>query len=160
MTATRTYAPWVEPVVADFRRERGVVSEFARSAAPPFWEQATALEGWACKDILAHLAAGTNKQVQAILQAVVTKTRLDPAIFGDTDAVNAREVEARRSRPVDAVIAEYEADTEEILDLLAQLQESDGELRQKDFTMSLGDALKMFPSHDREHLEQLREASR
>jgi uncharacterized protein (TIGR03083 family) len=156
---THTFAPWVQPIAAGFQRERGAVSEFARGAEPAFWEQASDLEGWTCKDLLSHLAAGTNKQVQAILRAVVAKARLDPGIFGDSGAVNARDIEARRGWTVDAVIAEYDADTEEIVGLLAQLQESDGDLRQKDFTMSLAEALAIFPSHDREHFDQLRAAS-
>ena len=153
---TRAFATWVEPVAADLHRERQVVAQYARGAPFDRWDAPSPLPGWSCKDIMSHLAAGTNKQLQAILRSVVSKTRLDPAIFGDDGVMNGRDVGERRDRPIAAIIAEYEADTEEILDLLSQVKDDDKDLKQKDFEMSFGDALPMYWRHDREHLDQLR----
>jgi hypothetical protein len=155
---TRTFSPWVEPIAADFRRERAAVTEFARAAPPAFWERQSSDEDWTCKDIMSHLAAGTGKQLQTLLRSVTTRTRLDPDLFGHAEEVNGRDVQARRGRSIEAIIDEYEADTEEILDLLSQINEEDKDRRQKDFESSFSEALAIFPPHDREHLEQLRAA--
>jgi hypothetical protein len=141
------------------RSARNDVLQFARSAPPDFWHRPSPDEGWTCKDIMSHLAAGTNKQLQAILRSVVTKTRLDPGLFGNVDDVNGREVRERRGRPIATIIDEYEADTSEILELLSQVKEEDKDLRQKDFDTSFGNALPIFARHEHEHLAQLRSAT-
>jgi hypothetical protein len=157
---TRTFASWVEPIAADFRRERRAVTEFARAASPAFWERQSPDEGWTCKDIMSHLAAGTGKQLQTLLRSVTTRTRLDPDLFGHAEEVNGRDVQARRGRSIEAIIDEYEADTNELLELLSQLTEEDQGRRQKDFEQSFGEVLPVFAGHEREHLAQLRAAQK
>jgi uncharacterized protein (TIGR03083 family) len=154
--ATRTYAGWVEPIATGFRDERNAVIEFARTAPESFWDEPSSAKGWTNKDLLAHIAAGTEKQFQAILRAVINRTRLDPALFGNSEVVNARDVEKRRGWTAEQVIEELEADRDEIDGLLAQLTDEHASLRQKDFELSLADGLRIFAPHEREHLEQLR----
>lgn len=155
---TRTFVPWVEPIAEQFRAARGEVLAFARSAPADRWDAPSALDGWTCKDIMSHLAAGTGKQHQALLRSVISSTRLDPSLFGNSEVVNGRDINERRSLPIVAIIDEYEADTAELLDLLSQLKEEDKDRRQKDFDASFGDALPIFGPHELEHLGQLRAA--
>ena len=153
---TRTFATWVQPIAEEFRSARVHVLQFARSAGDELWEQPSGVERWTCKDIMSHLAAGTSKQFQTLLRSVTTRTRLDPDLFGHGDEVNARDVEERRSQPIDTMIDEYETDTDELLGLLSQLTEEDQGRRQKDFEQSFGEALPIFAEHEHEHLRQLR----
>ena len=56
------------------------------------------------------------------------------------------------------LIAEVAAEGEETQELLGRLDEADEERRQEDAPMSLGEYLRFFPTHDRDHLAQLRTA--
>jgi len=153
---TRTFASWVAPLAAEFRENRVALLEFARSLPAQAWDQASPLEGWTYKDLLAHLAAGNDKQIPLLLRAVIARTRVEPAWFGD--AMNARNVDERRGRSIDELEAELERDGEEILDLLAQLTDEHAGLRQEDFPQTFGESLPLFTAHDHEHLAQLRTA--
>ena len=155
---TRTFAAWVEPLAERFGENRRAVLDFARALPPQAWELASPLEGWTYRDILAHLGAGNYKSVQAVLRAVITRTPFDPALFADDNAQNARNVAERRGRSVDELIAELEADKEEIQDLLSQLKAEDEGLSQAGYDVTLGQALPFFAAHDLEHLEHLRSA--
>jgi len=156
---TRMFAAWVQPIAEEFRTARSEVLQFARAAPSEFWERQSPDEGWTCKDIMSHLAAGTGKQLQTLLRSVTTRTRLDPNLFGNAEVVNGRDVTERRGRPIEAIIDEYESDTEELLELLSQLTEEDQGRRQKDFEQSFGEALPIFGRHELEHLTQLRAAA-
>ncbi len=155
---TRTFAPWVEPIAEEFHSARGEVLQFARSAPAELWARQSPDEGWTCKDIMSRLAAGTGKQHQALLRAVIGNTRVDPNLFGNAEVINERDAGERRARPIDAIIDEYEADTEELLDLLSQLTKEGQGRRQKGFDQSFGEALPIFGRHELEHLAQLRAA--
>jgi uncharacterized protein (TIGR03083 family) len=148
----------VAPLAAEFRENRVAVIEFAHSLPAEAWDRASPLEGWTYRDVLAHLAAGTDKQIPRLLRAVITRTRVDPAWFGDSEQQNARNLEERRGWAIDELVAELESDGEEILDLLAQLTDVHAGLRQKDFPQTFGESLPLFAAHDREHLKQLRTA--
>lgn len=155
----RTFAAWVQPIAEELGNSRAEVSAFARSAPEELWQMPSGVDDWTCKDVMAHLAAGTGKQHQALLLAVVSKTRVDPNLFGNEEIVNGRDVEERRGQSIDAIIAEYEADTEELLSLLSQLKEGDQRRRQKGFDQTFGEALPIFRRHELEHLTQLRAAA-
>jgi len=155
----RVFAPWVQPIAEELGHRRADVSAFARSAPEEIWERPSGVDDWTCKDIMSHLAAGTGKQHQALVRAVLSNTRVDPNLFGNAEVVNGRDVEERRAQSIDTIIAEYEADTEELLDLLAQLTEEDQGRRQKGFDQTFGEALPIFGRHELEHLTQLRAAA-
>jgi uncharacterized protein (TIGR03083 family) len=157
MTA-RTYAAWVQPLAREFAENRQAVLDFARLLPAESWERSSPLEGWTYRDILAHLASGNDKQVQYLLGCVVNRTPLDPAMFGNADSQNARNVAERQGRSVKELIAELEEDGEACLDLMAKLTDADGERRQKGFDQSFGEALPLFTRHDLEHLSQLKTA--
>jgi len=156
---TRTFAPWVEPVAAKVGESRAELIAFARSAPAALWSRPSPNAGWSCKDLLAHVAG--DKGFIMILRAAVERTRLDPAPFaeGEGTRANARDVQARRDRSVEELIAEIESDGDVRQELMSRLTDADRELRQKEFPMSLGEVLELGPGgHDREHLTQLRGA--
>jgi hypothetical protein len=155
--ATRTYASWVEPIAREFRDARGAVIDFARSAPEGYWAQPAADEDWRNKDLLAHLAAGTDKQLQKLLRAVVARQRVDPSWFGSGERQNAQDIAARRDWPVEKIIDELIADGDEVDELLSQLKDEHEGGRQKEFDQTLADALRIFPPHERDHLEELRQ---
>ena len=157
--ADRTYASWVEPIAAKDRESRSELLELARKLSPGDWERPSPLPGWTLKDMLAHLAGGTGKNFQTILQAVVSRTPVDPAVLGDPEARNAQDVEDRKDKSVGELISEIRGEGEAISLLLARLTEDDKELRQDNIPMSLGEGLSQDPgAHYRTHLAHFREA--
>lgn len=157
MTA-RTFAAWVEPIAAQVSANRAGIARTAREIAPGAWNKASPVENWSYRDLLAHLAGDTDKNVRNVLRSVVAGQPVDPLLFSEIDAKNARDLEQRRTRSIDELVAEIEQDGEAILDLLGRLTREDAERRQADFPLSLGEALKPFPDHDGTHLAQLRVA--
>ena len=158
MTA-RTFAAWVEPVATQLRADRAQVVAFARSTPPDVWDTPSPVDGWTCKDLLAHIGGGNDGMFQKVLRAVVARTPVEASIFSvDTDAENAREVTARRGWPVEKVIAELESTGEEIQELLAGLRDDDRDLRAEGSPITLGQFMDIVREerHDLEHLERLR----
>ncbi len=155
---SRTFAPWVEPIAADLRETRREIVRVARQLLPEQWSHPSPLEGWTYKDLLSHLATG-DWVCQTVLTAVTTRTPLDPRAT-DLDFVNegnAQRLSERSRRSAEELIAEVEAEGEETQELLAQLADVHEPLK-GNAPMSLGDYLRGFPGHDREHLAQLRTA--
>lgn len=159
---SRTLASWVAPVAAKERDTAAEIVALARSLPAAAWGRPSPLEGWTYKDVLAHLAS--NDDLRYLLQGVIAKERVDPARFvrGGADALNAREVAARRDRTVEQVIAEFEALEEEVQELLARLTDADQAYQQEDIPWNLaqafGYALNEPGFHYKQHLEQLRTA--
>ncbi len=155
----RTFAPWVEAIAAQNRESRAQVVALVRSIPPGAWGRPSPLEGWTCKDLLAHLASSDASDIHLVLRAVIARERVDASLLSDPDSRNARNVEERRGRSVEELIAELEADGEELQALLSRLTEDDENLRQSDIPMSLGEGLSNDPGeHDRTHVAQLRGA--
>ena len=155
----RTFAAWLAPTAARLRESREELLELVRRLSPADWGRPTPNEGWTYKDILAHLASSDASDLHIVLRAVIARERVDPTLLSDPDARNARNVEERRGRSVEELIAELEADGEETQQLLSQLRPGDENLRQDDIPMSLGEGLGNDPGgHDREHLAHLRVA--
>jgi uncharacterized protein (TIGR03083 family) len=158
----RTFARWVEPLARTLARDRADVIAFARSTPPDFWSRASAVDGWTNHDLLAHLAGGNDQLVQTLLRAIATGATLPPSeLQPDTDAENARRIEARRSWSVDDLIAYLERDGADMQDLLSRLTDADGELRPEGLGLSVGQFLRIVEHerHDYEHLAQLRSSS-
>ncbi len=155
---TRTFAAWVEPIAEQVRSNRAEIARTVAEIAPEDWSKPSPDEGWSYRDLLAHLAGDTGKNVLNVLRSIVAGERVDPALFTDIDSKNARDLEERRQRSIEELRAEITQDGEKILDLLTQLNEGHAELRQDDFPLPLGEALKPFPQHDASHLAQLRAA--
>ena len=158
---TRTFAAWVQPLADRLRESRAQVVAFARAVPAEAWERPSPLDGWKCKDLLAHIGKGNDQIFQQLLPMVVAGKPVDISIFAsDTDQANARVVGARRERSPDDIIAEVEQAGEEIQELLSQLRDDHEQLRQEDPPFILKGFLRFVQkeSHDLEHLAQLRAA--
>ncbi len=156
----RTFASWVEPIADKLRSDREEVLAFARNVPSDVWDKPSGLEGWTCKDVLAHIGKGNDQIYQQLLRQVIAGGRIDTAIFRDvdTDAENAAGVAERRSLSPEEVIDEFEEAGEEVLDLLAQLTEDHEHLRQEDPPFILKGFMDLIDkeSHSIEHLKQLK----
>ncbi len=162
MMTDRTFAGWVEPIVARHRRDDAQVLAFARSLPEEAWAQPSGLEGWTCKDVMVHIGKGNDQLFQQLLRQVIAGDKVDTEIFRtvDTDGANAAGVAERRSLSPAEVIAEYEEAGEEVLELLSSLTEEHEQLRQDDPPFILKGFLGMIEgeSHSIEHLKQLKAA--
>jgi hypothetical protein len=158
------FVSWVEPIARRDREARRALLDFATSAPPADLEKASPVEGWICRDVLAHLAGDTGKWFSHILTAVLDGRQPDPARVGpeaDVDALNAADVALRSGRPITELVAELEADGAEHDALLARLAQDHESFHVDAFRMSLGEFFRENPAgsrgaHDREHLAQLR----
>ncbi|MCH7698892.1 MAG: maleylpyruvate isomerase N-terminal domain-containing protein [Chloroflexi bacterium] len=159
----RTFAVWVEPIAARQRSDDAKVLEFARSLPEAAWATPGGLDGWTCKDVMAHIGYGNDQLYQQLLRQVIAGGKIDTAIFRDvdTDAENAAGVEDRRGLSPEEVIDEFEEAGEEVLDLLAQLTDDHEHLRQEDPPFILKGFMDLIDkeSHSIEHLKQLRQAT-
>ncbi len=162
MMLQRTFATWVEPIAARHREDNARVLAFARSVPNDAWATPSGLEGWTCKDVLAHIGKGNDQLYQKLLRQVLSGEKVDTAIFRDvdTDGENSRGVERRRGMSPSDVIGEYEAAGEEVLDLLAHLTDKHEHLRQENPPFILKGFLDMVEkeSHSIEHLKQIEKA--
>ena len=152
----RTFALWVESIATKLRESRAQVTDLARSIPAEAWSRPSPLPGWTYKDLLAHLAP--NEYLNPVLRAVVANEPLNASIFADVDARRAQQLEERRDRSVEELIAELEMGSEETQELLSHLTEADENRRQADIPISLTEGLRNFLEHDHEHLAQLRTA--
>ena len=153
----RTFAPWVEPYAAKLRQSRGEIVDVAREIPADAWEMPSPNEGWTYRQLLGHLAVG-DWVCQSILRAVVSGEPADLAMLAEVDERNERYRQERENRSIEELILEVEAEGEETQELFARLTEADEDRRQADAPMSLGEYLGIFPSHDQEHLAQIRGA--
>ncbi len=164
--AERTYASWVEPIARRDREGRAALLGYVRSAPADSWEQPSPVDGWSCRDVLAHIAGDTGKWFSHMLHAALDGQQPGPTRVGpdvDFDAINRRDVEERRDLSLAELIAEIEADGEEHEELLSRLTDDHKEFRLAEYMLSLGELLGgnaagNHGGHDREHLAQLREA--
>jgi uncharacterized protein (TIGR03083 family) len=145
------------------RAARREVVDFARFAPTSLWQQPSPLEGWTCRDVLAHLAGGDDRMLQSVLQAVIAGDDVPPEVLHpDTDAENARGVAARRDWSIERLIDELERDGAETQALLAGLREEHRDARPPGATWTVGRLLEVVyeENHDLEHLAQLRLVAR
>ena len=163
---TRTYTHWVEPMAVRDHEGRAELIEFARSVPEDVWRRPSPLEGWTCKDVLAHLAGDTGKWFAHILQSVIRGEGFDLERAGpraDVDAINARDIRERDDRSAAELIAEITADGEEHEELLSRLTQDHKDKRLTGYEIGLAEFLASNAAgsrggHDREHLAQLRTA--
>ena len=157
---TRTFVPWVEPVAAAFQQQRAELVGLVQSIPVEAWDRPSPNEGWTYRDLLGHVATRDARDMRLVLQAVITKTPLDPTQLRAEEEVpiNDRLLAGVRDQSIGQIARGIETDTEGMLDLLAKLGDEDEHLRQAEFPMNLGEALKLMPQHQRNHMEQLRTA--
>ena len=162
MTA-RTFAAWVAPSAEQLREGRIEIARTARKLLPEHWSMLSPLEGWAYKDLLAHLASG-DWVFQSMLRAVLGEGEpiaLKPGF--DVNAGNAQRIDERKERSAEELIAEVESEGEATQELLARLPEDldRGQVvgRMQDGTpVTLQQWVRGFPRHDTGHGAQLKTA--
>ena len=158
----RAFASWVEPIAEQLRESRVQIADVARAAPPDAWKKPSPNEGWTCKDLLAHLATG-DWVLQMVLKAVTSDTPVNIGEVGDLDFIsegNARRLKERAGCSPEELIEEVEAERMATQELLSRLTEADESRSQEDAPIKLGDYLRGFPGHDRQHLEELRKGAR
>jgi uncharacterized protein (TIGR03083 family) len=157
---TRTFAAWVEPVAAELRETRSQIVRKANQIPEEVWALPSPLPEWSYKDLLAHLATG-DWVCHIILRTIMANEVLDLATVANLDWIaqgNTERLAERKERPAQELIAEVRSHSEETQELLAQLTDADEERSQEGAPMTLGQYLKGFPGHDRDHLAQLETA--
>ncbi len=158
----RTFAGWVEPIAARHREDDAQVLAFARSVSEEAWEQPSGLDGWTCKDVMAHIGKGNDQLFQQLLRQVIAGDKVDTEIFRtvDTDGENAEGVEQRKRLTPAQVIVEFEEACDEVDDLLSQLTDEQEHLQQDDPPFILKGFMDLIgkESHSIEHLKQMKAA--
>ena len=155
----RSYCDWVKPIAEADRESREELLTLARKLRPDDWQRPSGLEGWTLKDLLAHLAGGTGKNFQTVLECVLDRRPVDPAVLGAPDERNRQDVEERRDHTVAELIMEIEHEGAAVDLLLSRLTPEHEHLRQDNIPMSLGEGLSQNPGgHFREHLEHFKAA--
>lgn len=157
---TRTFAAWVEPVATELRETRSQIARKANQIPDEVLALPSPLPEWSYKDLLAHLATG-DWVCHVILRTIVANEVLDLGTVANLDWVaqgNAERLAERKERPAQELIAEVRSHSDETQELLAQLTDADEERTQEGAPMTLGQYLKGFPGHDRDHLAQLETA--
>ncbi len=158
----RTFAAWVAPIAARERADDAKVLEFARALTDEAWASPSGLDGWSCKDVMAHIGKGNDQLYQQLLRQVIAGETVDTEVFQtvDTDGANAAGVEERRGLSPAEVITEFEEAVDEVQDLLSQLTEEHEHMRQETPPFVFKGFMEMVEkeSHSIEHLRQLGKA--
>lgn len=158
--ATRTFAPWVEPFAARYREARDELIGVARSLPAEAWSTPSPLEGWTYKDMLAHLSGNSGRNAHEILLDVLVRRPLNlAALSTEVDARNARDVEERRGRSIEELIAELEQEGDDWDELLTRLKDDDKDYQPQGAPFSVSAFFERAAGgHDREHIAQFRAA--
>lgn len=100
------------------RADHGALGGLADTLSDKEWTAPSACDGWAVRDVLAHMA-------QLFRQIVDPGALPPPDPSGSTERTQDRWVEALRDLPVEQVLADYRALGEQAIDSLAGLQGND-----------------------------------
>ncbi|MEX1253680.1 MAG: maleylpyruvate isomerase N-terminal domain-containing protein [Dehalococcoidia bacterium] len=157
---SRTFASWMEPIAAQFCDTRAELVAAARAMPEEAWARPSPNEGWTYKDLLAHVAGDTDKNFLRVVRDVLDREPVDLATFTTgVDERNARNIEERRGRTIDELIAEIEADGEEAQELLARFTAADENWQPEGLPTTVANGLRSIAGgHEREHTAHLRAA--
>lgn len=100
--------------VAGLRAESEAVVQIARSLSAEEWNAPSDCDGWAVRDVIAHMAS--------IMHGVVDPSRM-PDLSGGTEEAMEVPVAQRRAWTIEEVLAEFETFSGQLADLGATLQE-------------------------------------
>jgi len=157
-----TFAGWVEPIAARLRSTRREVAELAREIPEDAWQLPSPVEGWAYRDVLAHLAEG-DAYIRLVIKAVLDGADTDLRPQNEQrESRNSAILQRGATRTTDELISSALQDSEETQLLLSQLNDDDETVlvitsRTRPAPIALGACLVDY-RHDEEHLAQLREA--
>jgi uncharacterized damage-inducible protein DinB len=149
------FAAWVEPIAAQYRDGIAEGLRLARALRPEQLSLPSAEDaGWTVRDELVHMAA-SGGDFQRLLGAIVRGEQPDTSVFADTDARNARNLEARKAHSLEQVAAELEENGRVQQGLLAQLTDADESRTPDGMPFGLKDLLAGYGQHDAYHLAQI-----
>ena len=97
--------------IAAVRKERDDVVAFCRSLSPEDWAKPSRCDGWSVQDVVSHLAA--------IAHGVFTPWMVKFMAAKNLERNNDVDVDARRARPPQDVLAEYDKWSSRMVKLLA-----------------------------------------
>ncbi|HYT39575.1 MAG TPA: maleylpyruvate isomerase family mycothiol-dependent enzyme [Acidimicrobiia bacterium] len=100
--------------IAAVRRQQEELVTFCRTLRPEEWSMPSRCEGWSVKDVLAHMTAAAH--------GVFTPWMFKLMAAKNVERSNDTDVEIRRSRPPEEVLAEYEKWSGRMATLLAAAQ--------------------------------------
>jgi len=155
---TQQFAPWVEPIAAEYRERRAEFVAFARALPAGAWHRPVPGLDWTCRELLSHVAGDTGQNLHQGLRAVIERRPVPPELFHEFDERNARDIEQRRGRTVDELIDELVDAGEETQRLLSLLRPDDEQRREDGIPLTLAELLRQLAQHDAIHLAQLCEA--
>ena len=101
--------------VDGLRAERAATVEILRSLSPDEWNAPSGCEGWAVRDVVAHMGS--------ILHGVVDPSEM-PDVSSGTEAAMEVPVAARRAWTVDQVLEEYETFGEQAATVFTMAQDA------------------------------------
>ena len=121
------------------------------------------LEGWTCRDVLAHLAGDTGKWFANILRSVLVDQPLDVERFGpqaDPDVFNTPDIDARRNNTIKQLMTEIESDGRTHDEMLSSLTEDHEHHLLAHYSYSLSEFLSSREAgnrggHDRQHMADI-----
>jgi uncharacterized protein (TIGR03083 family) len=148
----------VEPLARQLGESRRETVQVAQQVPTERWANASPLEGWTFKDLLAHVAGDTGKGSLKIMEAARNGETPECTFLDGGDAWNARDIAARRDRSIAELVDEVTSDGERWQQLISQLTDNAVELCWPDFPMGLREYFEVLVSHEQEHLAQLRTA--
>ena len=168
MSESERIRPWVEQIARRDLEARKELLRFARSISDKAWSLPSPLDGWTCRDVLAHLAGDTGKWFEHILGSVLHDEPLDAAKFGpgaDIDLLNTLDIDARRSHAVSELLAEIESDGRKHDEMLSSMTDDHEHHLLAPYSASLGEFLSGKEAgnrggHDREHMANIQAALR
>jgi uncharacterized protein (TIGR03083 family) len=149
--------PEAEAAAGQWRDVSRELTSLAARMPPERWDAPSACGAWTNRDLLIHLATGYVVRIEWLEAALAGR---DAVVPPDIDAVNERNVAARRPAPIEAIVAELLATRSRVLQLLEQLEPHHLDVRfDRDAGPTrLADILATFSAHDLDHAAQLRAA--
>jgi hypothetical protein len=156
---SRTFAGWVEPIAARYEAARQEVVALARRVPLDAWADASSVEGWTFRDVLAHLAEGDAYKRQ-LLRAVLDGESTDMRPVNELREERNTAIRRRGAAlTIDELISRTVSDGSETQDLLSRLTDAQENVRvitsrTNPHPLSLRESLDSY-RHDEEHMDHL-----
>jgi hypothetical protein len=155
--STQRFVAWVAPIAAKYRASQAEAVQIARSVSDAELSRSTSDDGWTVRDELVHIEASTADFVET-LGTLLRGDAVDMSVFADIDGRNARNLTARKDRPMADIVNDLASVSSALAELLAQLTDED-ELRQPaGMPFPLGQMMEGYAMHDPYHIGQIRGA--
>ena len=148
-----------QELISTIETERAKLEESLSGLTPEQMSEPNVCGNWCVKDVLAHLAIWSARNVTVIYHAEQAQTYEEiDAMLDDYDALNAEDYETQKDRPLERVLADFRGAHRQLLRRLGDWK--DAELfDQKRYAwlrrQSLGEFLADAAGHEAEHRKQI-----